>query len=187
MRGRVKGTKMRREMTIEQALVWAYRDQQVHRAAPVERPRGAGAIDLVGASAGGGGGSVKHHDDALTIHGAVLRLPAEQRAAVIEHAKTAGRPWPVKTGRARYYPELGWKQPRAGRGREAVSITGAHDRREVFTPVLRHDPCAIRERAMSLFVVWRAGLKALRDGFLRDAKALKSIEILPDLPARLRR
>lgn len=104
-------------MTVESLLVWAYRDQCAAEMSVEYAPGPAGVVSQLGAfsalgsrvsSSGARAGSGRLHDDALTLHEAVMGCGRKAAALVMVHAKLATRPDARVEARWRMAPET-WR------------------------------------------------------------------------------
>lgn len=102
---------------VEALLVWAYRDQRAAEMAADYAPGPGGVVSQLGAfsalgsrvsSSGSRAGSGRLHDDALTLHEAVIACGRRAAALVMVHARLATRPDARIEARWRMAPET-WR------------------------------------------------------------------------------
>ncbi|PJK29942.1 hypothetical protein [Minwuia thermotolerans] len=177
---------MKREMDVEDLLVWAFREQQVQAvlgrtaaarmAGPAMYARDSTVVlakiaELGCWVDGGGAPSDRIHGDAVEVWSAVAHLPAAQAGAVAHYAQAGAAPeWPGDI-------ELRWIPRRDTRGRVAYEFSDSQRRDGKYTPVRLYPNWESVELMMQAWNDWVDGLSLvckLLEGRLEDHAALPS-------------
>lgn len=177
----------KREMDVEDLLVWAFREQQVQAvlgrsaAARAAGPAMYGSVDSAANIAriaelgvkvdSFGAPSDRIHGDAVEIWSAVAHLPEAQAGAVAHYAQAGATPeWPGAI-------DLRWIPRRDTRGRIDHDYADSQRRMGKYTPVRLYPNWESVELMIAAWNDWVDGLALvckLLDGRLEDHVALPS-------------